>query len=112
MRRFLICILLLNLFTYGFSQKRFKDVTTECGINHVFKVYEGFFGGGACAFDFNNDGFEDVYITGGMNNDVLYKNNGNGTFTNVYEHSGLTITKNYVTQGVSGADVNRDGFID
>ena len=78
----------------------------------MFKVYEGMFGGGACVIDYNNDGFEDVYITGGMNDDVLYKNNGNGTFTNVFEQSGFTVTKNYVTQGVSGADVNRDGFVD
>lgn len=95
-----------------FSQTRFKDVTDSAGIKHVFKVYEGMFGGGACVLDFNNDGFEDVYITGGMNDDVLYKNNGNSTFTNVFEQSGLTITKEYVTQGVSGADVNRDGFVD
>ena len=33
-------------------------------------------------------------------------------FTNVFEQSGMTITKEYVTQGVSGADVNRDGFVD
>lgn len=96
----------------SFSQTRFKDVTDSAGIKHVFKVYEGMFGGGACVLDFNNDGFEDVYITGGMNDDVLYKNNGNSTFTNVFEQSGLAITKEYVTQGVSGADVNRDGFVD
>lgn len=92
--------------------QRFKDVTKEAGINHVFKVYEGMFGGGACVIDYNNDGFEDVYITGGMNDDVFYKNNGNGTFSNHFETSGMTITKNYVTQGVAGADVNRDGFVD
>jgi hypothetical protein len=96
----------------SFCQTRFKDVTREAGINHVFKVYEGMFGGGACVIDYNNDGFEDLYITGGMNDDVLYKNNGNGTFTNVYEQSGMSITKEYVTQGVSGADVNRDGYVD
>lgn len=94
------------------SQKRFTEVTSEAGINHVFKVYEGMFGGGACVFDYNNDGFEDVYITGGMNDDQLYKNNGNGTFTNIFEQSGLALTRQYVTQGVSGADVNRDGFVD
>ncbi|HNP22969.1 MAG TPA: CRTAC1 family protein [Panacibacter sp.] len=96
----------------SFGQQRFKDVTKEAGINHVFKVYEGMFGGGACVIDYNNDGWEDVYITGGMNDDQLYKNNGNGTFTNVFEQSGLTVTKGYVTQGVSGADVNRDGLVD
>ena len=112
-RQFLFFILFLNLLhSNSFSQKRFKDVTADAGINHVFKVYEGFFGGGACVIDFNNDGFEDVYITGGMNDDVLYRNNGNGTFINVFEQSGLTITKKYVTQGVAGADVNRDGFVD
>ncbi len=93
-------------------QTHFTDVTTAAGIHHVFKVYEGMFGGGACVIDYNNDGFEDVYITGGMNDDVLYKNNGDGTFTNVFETSGLAVTKNFVTQGVVGADVNRDGFVD
>jgi enediyne biosynthesis protein E4 len=96
----------------GFCQTRFTDVTTTAGINHVFKVYEGMFGGGACVIDYNNDGYEDLYITGGMNNDILYKNNRNGTFTDVFESSGLILTKKYVTQGVSGADVNRDGFVD
>src|SRR5690349_1137552 len=103
-----VCLatILLNIITLSaFPQTRFKDVTKEAGIDHVFKVYEGMFGGGACVIDYNNDGFEDVYITGGMNDDVLYKNNGNGTFTNVFEQSGLSITKQYVTQGASGADV-------
>lgn len=95
-----------------FCQTKFTDVTAAAGINHVFKVYEGMFGGGACVFDYNKDGYEDLYITGGTNDDILYKNNGNGTFTNVFEQSGLTITKRYVTQGVAGADVNRDGFVD
>lgn len=112
MLRYLFIISLVMLAGKGFEQTRFKDVTDSAGIKHVFKVYEGMFGGGACVIDYNNDGFEDVYITGGMNDDVLYKNNGNSTFTNVFEQSGLTITKNYVTQGVSGADVNRDGFVD
>src|SRR3954469_3655896 len=110
---FFTTLIFLNILSpSAFSQTRFKDVTKEAGIDHVFKVYEGMFGGGACVIDYNNDGFEDVYITGGMNDDVLYKNNGNGTFTNVFEQSGLAVTKQYVTQGVSGADVNRDGYVD
>jgi hypothetical protein len=114
-RRFCLVVLLLcaNAFSNkSFCQTHFTDVTTQAGINHVFKVYEGLFGGGACVFDYNNDGYEDVYITSGTNDDVLYKNNGNGTFTNVFEQSGLTVTKKFVTQGVAGADVNRDGFVD
>lgn len=110
-----VCVFLLftaKVIAQNAPNIKFKEVTTEAGIEHQFQVYEGMFGGGACAFDFNNDGFEDVFITGGMNSDVLYKNNGNGTFTNVYATSGLTPTQNYVTQGVAAADVNRDGNID
>ncbi len=114
MRYCLISILFFTnlLISKIFCQTKFTDVTGETGIKHVFKVYEGMFGGGACVIDYNNDGFEDLYITGGMNDDILYKNDGNGTFANVFEQSGLTLTKNYVTQGVAGADVNRDGFSD
>lgn len=90
----------------------FKEISKEAGIKHQFAVYEGMFGGGACVFDFNNDGFEDLFITGGMNEDALYQNNGNGTFTNIYEKSGLTISRKYVSQGVASADVNRDGWVD
>src|SRR4249920_2663909 len=111
-RLIIVAILSSLIIPAGLCQSHFTDVTDTAGINHVFKVYEGMFGGGACVLDYNNDGYEDIYITGGMNDDVLYKNNGNGTFTNVFEQSGMAITKEYVTQGVSGADVNRDGFVD
>ena len=52
--------------------QKFTDVTKAAGIDHQFVVYEGMFGGGACVFDINNDGWEDVFITSGMNEDVLY----------------------------------------
>lgn len=94
------------------AQTAFKDVTDQAGIKHQFEVFEGFLGGGACIFDLNNDGFEDVYLAGGMAEDVLYLNNKNGTFTNIYLKSGLTATKNFITQGAAAADINRDGFID
>ncbi|PHN01459.1 CRTAC1 family protein [Flavilitoribacter nigricans] len=95
-----------------FGQTPFVDVTQSAGIEHTFKVYEGMFGGGICVFDLNNDGFEDLYLTSGMNEDVLYLNNGDGTFKNIYEGSGLELTRHYVTQGVVGADINRDGWVD
>ncbi|MCB9281295.1 MAG: CRTAC1 family protein [Lewinellaceae bacterium] len=94
------------------AQTPFTDITEQAGINHQFVVFEGMFGGGACVFDFNKDGFEDLFITGGMNDDALYLNNGDGTFRNGYEGSGLEITRHYVTQGAAAADVNRDGWVD
>lgn len=108
----LFAALLLSATNATAQVKPFTDVTTAAGINHSFKVHEGMFGGGACVLDYNRDGFEDVYLTGGTADDALYKNNGNGTFTNVLEAAGLSLTKKFVTQGAAAADVNRDGFVD
>jgi enediyne biosynthesis protein E4 len=90
----------------------FVDITDTAGIKHQFAVYEGMFGGGICVFDLNKDGFEDFFVTGGMNDDQLYLNQGNGTFKNIYQGSGLELSSHFVTQGVVGADVNRDGWVD
>ena len=94
------------------SQNTFTDVTESSGIKHQYKVYEGTFGGGAVVFDINNDGLEDIFITGGMNSDLLYLNEGNGKFRNIYNESGLVKSNEYVTQGAVSADVNKDGFRD
>ena len=94
------------------AQTPFTDITEKAGINHQFKVYEGMFGCGACVIDVNKDGYEDLYITGGMNDDVLYLNQKDGTFKNIFEASGMTLTRHFVTQGVVSADVNHDGWPD
>ncbi len=102
----------INLYFAADAQTAFKDITKDAGIVHHFEVFEGFLGGGACVFDINNDGYDDFYLAGGMTDDVLYINNKNGTFTNIYSKSGLTNTKKFVTQGAAAADVNKDGFVD
>lgn len=94
------------------AQETFVDVTEHAGIEHQYEVYEGTFGGGVTVFDFNNDGFEDLYITSGIQADRLYLNKRNGTFEDVFKGSGLEVTNEYVTQGVVSADINKDGFRD
>ncbi len=94
------------------AQQPFTDITEISGITHQFRVFEGTFGGGATVFDVNKDGFEDLFITGGTADDALYLNNGDGTFRNIFESSGLEITRGFVTQGAVSADVNRDGWRD
>lgn len=108
----LLQVLLLSSLSSARAQMRFTDKTKEAGISHVYKVHEGLFGGGVCVVDFNKDGWEDLYITGGRNSDQLYRNNGDGTFTELLEKAGLGETRNYVTNGVASADINRDGWPD
>lgn len=108
-----ICLIInLNSKLHAQAKKSFTDVTEKAGIDHVFEVYEGTFGGGAVVFDFNKDGWEDIFITGGTSNNHLYQNLGDGTFKNVISGSGLERTNDFVTQGAVSADVNKDGWRD
>ena len=112
MRR-VVSIALFVLFPSALSaQSQFTDVTEEAGIDHYFQVFQGTFGGGAAVLDFNNDGHEDVFIAGGRGKNALYKNNGDGTFTNVIEETGFSDLDTVVTQGAVCADVNKDGYTD
>ena len=53
------------------SQSYFSDVTEQSGIEHIFITYQGTFGGGACVIDYNDDGYQDLFITGGSAQNVL-----------------------------------------
>ncbi|MEL6844665.1 MAG: VCBS repeat-containing protein, partial [Bacteroidota bacterium] len=94
------------------SQNAFIDVSAEAGINHAFEVDLATFGGGAAVLDFDLDGWEDLYVTGGNAPDMLYHNNGDGTFTNVHTGAGFDRTAIIHTQGAASADINRDGYPD
>lgn len=112
MERFRLFFSIFLLTNNIYSQVVFEDVTEFSGIDHIYEVYQGLFGGGVAVFDFNNDGFEDLFITGGNSQDKLYQNNGNGQFSDVVFGTGIYRKDNVITTGVSTADVNNDGFID
>ncbi len=60
--------------------------------------------------DFNNDGFEDLFVAGdGVRNDALYRNNKDGSFTN--EISSVVALDQYSVMG-NWADYDNDGFLD
>ena len=63
----------------------FSDVTDKAGVA-CGKM--GNFGMGAAAADFDGDGWQDLYVTNYGQN-VLFHNNGNGTFTNVTDKAGV-----------------------
>lgn len=110
--KLLLPVLFLFLNSILWAQGRFTEIAKESGIDHVFRVESATFGGGAAVIDYDNDGWEDVYMTGGKAPDALYRNNGDGTFTNVFSGAGFEATADVYTQGVSAADVNRDGHTD
>ena len=111
LRFYLFSLLTLQHLTF-YSQNIFTDITKESGIDHIYNIFEsGGFGGGVAVFDFDDDGFEDLYLAGGKKSGVLYKNNGDSTFSDVTLSAGL-VTNDIITAGATTADVNKDGYID
>jgi enediyne biosynthesis protein E4 len=83
----------------------FTDVTEKAGLNHSG------WGQGVCVGDYDNDGWEDVYVTYYGKN-VLYHNNGNGTFTDVSEQAGVAGSGKLWGTGCAFVDYDRDGKLD
>ena len=107
-----ISVFIFFLEFVSLRSQQFVDITQNAGIDHYFEVYEGMFGGGVAVIDYNNDGFEDLYITGGIQEDQLLENLQNGTFKNILKTAKLDASLDFVTQGVAAADFNRDGWMD
>jgi hypothetical protein len=61
--------------------------------------------------DYNNDGFEDLFVTYWGQN-VLYRNNGDGTFTDVTREAGLLDSRRRWGAGCTFVDYDRDGYLD
>ena len=121
--------------TQPVSTIHFEDATAASGIQftHSFgaeklgSLLEST-GGGCVWFDYNNDGLPDLYVVSGkpLENGVhpyplkqtpaipphnhLYRNNGNGTFTDVTEQAG--VAANIYGMAAIAADFDNDGFVD
>jgi hypothetical protein len=114
---------------------KFSDVTAAAGIQ--FKHHLGDLdmsniveatGPGSCIFDYDNDGFLDVYfVNGRWHPDIsdnrgrtfkgklknaLYRNNGDGTFTDVTEKAGVAGLEDGYGMAASSADYDNDGYLD
>jgi hypothetical protein len=106
MRPILASILLLIPFLL--RAQYYNEVSNAIGINHAYQDRMPM-GGGCAFFDYDNDGDDDLYLSGGENRDYLYRNNGNGSFTEVGIAAGLLATTNYYTFGITTGDVDNDG---
>ena len=83
----------------------FEDVTEKVGLGRTGYWY------GVTIGDYNNDGFDDIFLTGYPQN-ALYRNNGNGTFSDVTKASGLFGQEPRFGSGCTFVDFNRDGRLD
>src|SRR5581483_11851794 len=83
----------------------FTDVTERAGLTRVG------WGQACCVGDYDNDGFDDLFVTYWGRN-VLYHNNGDGTFTDVSEKAGLAGTAQTWGAGCCFLDYDRDGHLD
>ena len=81
----------------------FTDVTDKAGVGDIG------WGMGAIAGDFNNDGFDDLYVTC-LGPNHLFKNNGDGTFTDVTQKAGVGDPR--WSTGAAFVDYDNDGKLD
>jgi enediyne biosynthesis protein E4 len=121
-------ILLLAAATVAPAQIRFEDIAAKSGLN--FELRNGAAGefhqpeimlGGVAVLDYNNDGCMDIFFTNGaaipslkkdapMYSNRLFRNNCDGTFTDVTEKAGVA-GEGY-SMGVAVADYDNDGYPD
>ena len=95
----------------------FTDVTQQAGVGSTSNSWAPIWG------DYDNDGFLDLFVTvagtGALgaspgNANLLFHNNGNGTFTNVAAAEGVELDDGGVTlhRAAAWGDYNNDGFLD
>src|SRR5215469_8826951 len=82
----------------------FTDVTHKAGLDIEL------FGMGVAVGDYDNDGFDDLFVTA-LGQNHLFHNNGNGTFTDVTQKAGLLGPKDFSTSA-AWVDYDKDGNLD
>jgi hypothetical protein len=88
------------------GSRRFEDVTERA------RIHLDGYGMGCCAGDYDNDGDTDLYVTNYGRSNVLLRNNGDGTFTDVTREAGVGGAKELWSTSCAFADFNGDGWLD
>ena len=96
-----------NLLYLNNQDGTFSDISLSAGIHTSSHL-------SFCSafFDYNNDGWQDIYVINdkNFNENFLYHNNGNNTFTNVAAAAGVNIAIDAMTSTIG--DYNNDGWFD
>ncbi len=129
---YILPILVVNILCFQFNviastEQIFTDVTESAGVQfeHTdgrsgLRLFNEFLGSGGGFFDYDGDGDLDIYLVNGANqigkaqdktlHNVLYRNNGNGTFTDVTKQARVGSTA--YGAGVTVGDYDNDGDLD
>jgi len=100
-----------NLLYHNRGGGTFADVSEPSGIARVTRRYPMT----AFATDLNADGWSDIYVASDSTAAILYRNNRDGTFSDIAVESGVAYSENGNPQagmGVAVGDYNRDGLLD
>jgi enediyne biosynthesis protein E4 len=96
---------LSNALYRNLGNGKFENVAARAGLDKL-----NFYGMGVAVADFDNDGFQDIYVTG-FPRSALFHNNRNGTFTNVTDQGRVKNAGKWAA-GAAWFDYDRDGLLD
>jgi hypothetical protein len=100
-----------NILFHNNGDGTFTDASEKAGILKT----DGTYGLGVLVGDFDNDGWPDIYVADDSTSSALYKNNHDGTFTEIAIEAGVAYSPDGKPQsgmGVSAADYDCDGNLD
>ena len=100
-----------NLLYQNNGNGAFTDISQASGITKAHGTY----GLSVLVSDFDNDGWPDIYVANDSNPSALYRNNHDGTFTDIGILAGCAYSadgKPQAGMGVSAGDFNHDGWMD
>jgi hypothetical protein len=100
-----------NVLYRNLGDGKFADVTQASGFSNP----SGYYCFSVLASDFDMDGWPDIYVACDSTPSILFRNNRDGTFTDIGMTSGAALSEDGLEQagmGVAAGDFNHDGLVD
>ncbi len=100
-----------NILYHNLGNGKFQDVSKQSGIEKTY----GHYSLSVSTLDYNNDGWPDIYVACDSTPSILYRNNKDGTFTDVGPEASVAFDEDGREQagmGTTVADYNGDGLLD